>query len=250
MINFDLTSAENGILLCPGCHSAFDNLFDPGIIILPSDLQYFIDHEKRDFEKRCQQAEQGIDQPRSVPSRETYYEHQRKQGVLSEAAGFGLYKYILLRVDHYSEWPASTPLSAEANSQITPRPWHGAPVAMIRRAFIALSSTRTWYIPREIIDQLQVLRDLYGRQLTVRNPPENTLPPVLPEKRKQPDEPDDEEEGPSKPDPPTKAHHGNVSHKQVFSASANSWKFGPSLSASDIMQWYQVNSPRRIGLMG
>lgn len=51
---------------------------------------------------------------------------------------------------------------------------------------------------------------------------------------------------------PTKGGHdgnvsqqGNFSQKQVVSAVTNSWKFGPSITASDIMGWFN-GAPERI----
>lgn len=246
MVNFDLTEPDNGILLCSRCHNTFDNTLDPGLIIIPSDLQHFIDHEKEDFEKRCDQAKKGIDQPRSFPSRETYYEHQKKQGILSEDAEFGLYTCIWLKLQPGlpNEWQQLASLSAEANAQPFAQPWHGAPMAMIRRAFVALGSIRIKYIPRDTLLQLRELQDLYAKEPPVKNSPESKLPPVssIFGKRGRTDDSGDEEESPAKRSPPTQGHQGNVSQNQVFSTPTNSWALGPDISASDIMQWYQQSS--------
>ncbi|KKZ67362.1 hypothetical protein EMCG_01090 [[Emmonsia] crescens] len=52
IINFDLTSVENRIALCPTCHAEFDQTADPGFVSLPMDLQYFIDVELDERQKK------------------------------------------------------------------------------------------------------------------------------------------------------------------------------------------------------
>jgi len=44
-----------------------------------------------------------------------------------------------------------------------PRPWHGAPIAAFKRAFVALGSVRIERLSEEAIGDLQLLRDLYFR---------------------------------------------------------------------------------------
>ncbi|KAN0070570.1 hypothetical protein V8E54_011439 [Elaphomyces granulatus] len=52
-----LSHPGNLITLCPNCYTLFDNNPVPVIVILPTDIQFFIDWEERDYEMRCQAAE-------------------------------------------------------------------------------------------------------------------------------------------------------------------------------------------------
>jgi hypothetical protein len=56
----------NLILLCRNCHSDYDQNY-PGWFLLPTDLDFFIDFEKKDYAERVTAAEQGILQERALP---------------------------------------------------------------------------------------------------------------------------------------------------------------------------------------
>lgn len=74
MFEFDLTGHENAILLCSQCHGAFDDAFDPGLFIIPSDLQQFID-------TRNKTSKSGAKKPR------LYFHSKLQEGGLDDSHG-------------------------------------------------------------------------------------------------------------------------------------------------------------------
>jgi len=40
--SFSISSVSNGIALCPTCHVNFDTYEDPGLVIVPSNLYFFV----------------------------------------------------------------------------------------------------------------------------------------------------------------------------------------------------------------
>jgi hypothetical protein len=50
----------------------FDRVDDPGFVFIPTDLQYFIDFELKDSEKRALAAREGNILPREVPTSTLY----------------------------------------------------------------------------------------------------------------------------------------------------------------------------------
>ncbi|KAF3183729.1 hypothetical protein TWF225_006190 [Orbilia oligospora] len=63
----------NAILLCKRCYDGFDSL-RPQVIILPVDLQYFLDVEEQDFRERSENV-QGTIRRRLSPSGDQYRIH-------------------------------------------------------------------------------------------------------------------------------------------------------------------------------
>ncbi|KIV98883.1 uncharacterized protein PV09_09373 [Verruconis gallopava] len=60
-------------MLCPTCNREFDNTQCPGFIFFTSNLQFFIDFERQDYERRSNWARDGYDTPtRACPSAEQY----------------------------------------------------------------------------------------------------------------------------------------------------------------------------------
>jgi HNH endonuclease len=57
----------NVILLCANCHTEFDDSI-PGFIDLPTNLDFFIEYEERDYESRINAARDGEELERSVPN--------------------------------------------------------------------------------------------------------------------------------------------------------------------------------------
>ncbi|KAN0069039.1 hypothetical protein V8E54_012668 [Elaphomyces granulatus] len=55
---------DNYIILCANCHNAFDCVM-PTIVILPTNIEFFINYEERDYELRTEGEEP---QPRSFPT--------------------------------------------------------------------------------------------------------------------------------------------------------------------------------------
>jgi hypothetical protein len=58
--SFGLSSVLNGIALCPLCHINFDAYHDPGLVIVPSDLEFF---EVENYIKREELAQLNLVQP-------------------------------------------------------------------------------------------------------------------------------------------------------------------------------------------
>lgn len=91
LINFSYSSPANSIPLCASCHGQFDNSSDPGFVFFPTDLNFFIDYELCDRQRRQQG---GI---RKTPSASYYKNHQvRDRKVFSLALG-RLYRRVLLK---------------------------------------------------------------------------------------------------------------------------------------------------------
>lgn len=156
LIDFSLTSAANAITLCPNCHDWIDRRDDPWIVFIPADLQFFIDFELDDQEKRKSAARQGVLLPRTVPTSTIYKEHLLQQKIISEEAVGGLYQPLYLQRQLFRVRG-----SAEELGLTKPIPWHGAPLAALRRGILALGSARIGSVDPKIVSQLQLLRDLY-----------------------------------------------------------------------------------------
>lgn len=158
LINFNLTSVENGIALCPTCHVEFDQTADPGFVFIPVDLQYFIDVELDGRQEKKLALENGKDSiHRKVPTAQDYRVHQYNDGKVPADAKGGLYQPIFLK--NYL-------LGGRLPSQIldtltTPKQWHGAPVATLRRGILVLGGARIQSLNAKTRSQLELLRDLY-----------------------------------------------------------------------------------------
>ncbi|GBF62660.1 hypothetical protein TMEN_5221 [Trichophyton mentagrophytes] len=157
LINFDLTSVDNGIALCPTCHVEFDPTADPGFVLLPADLQYFIVVELDGRQEQKLAMKNGKDVHRKVPTAEEYKIHQSNNGKVPTNAAGGLYRPIFLK--NYL-------LGGRLPSHIldtlsAPKQWHGAPVATLRRGILVLGGARVQSLDAETRSQLELLRDLY-----------------------------------------------------------------------------------------
>ena len=154
LINFSLTSHDNAIPLCPTCHRELGLTLDPGLIIVPTHLEYFIDFELNDRNSRAGRL--GV---RNVPTADEYkryVEGTGEYGTISRHITGGLYTPIFLK--HYF-FMGRFPDVHQA--LLYSRPWHGSPLAALRRAFMALGSGRIGMIPPKMKSDLQLLRDLY-----------------------------------------------------------------------------------------
>ncbi|KAJ5888992.1 hypothetical protein N7495_009033 [Penicillium taxi] len=140
LITFSLKSVSKEIPLCRSCHGNFDEDHDRGLIIIPTDLDFLIEFELQDQQRRI--AEVGS--RRQVPSSTDY----KNNG--------GLYRPIFLKEFH---GPAFLHAAIDY-----PRVWHGPPVAMLRRAMIALGSRRIAILDEATVSRLSTLRDLYFRE--------------------------------------------------------------------------------------
>lgn len=178
LLNFDIAGVENGVALCPTCHRAFDDLGNPGIVFLPTDLAYFICFEENDQQRRARDGS-----ARLCPTAEQYYTHQMGNSTIGTTSTGGLYNvYILTEIS--ALW------TEETTRRVTslPRPWHGEPLAAIRRGIHALGSLNISRIPTEVAAQLRRLQDLYqaepqGAQTHPSHPPPPPSGPPPPPKR-------------------------------------------------------------------
>ncbi|EGD86817.1 hypothetical protein H112_05326 [Trichophyton rubrum D6] len=157
LINFDLTSVDNGIALCPTCHAEFDQTADPGFGLLPTDLQYFVDVELDGRQEQKLAMKNGKDIHRKVPTAEEYKIHQSNNGKVPTDAGGGLYRPIFLK----NYLPGGDLSSHMLDTLSAPKQWHGAPVATLRRGILVLGGARVQSLDAETRSQLELLRDLY-----------------------------------------------------------------------------------------
>ncbi|EGE84672.2 hypothetical protein BDDG_07617 [Blastomyces dermatitidis ATCC 18188] len=149
LIDFDLTSAENGIALCAGFHVQFDQTADPGFVLLPVDLQYFIDVELDDIQEKKLALKNGkdVEVHRRVPTVVEYKAHQHNDAQRS----LPTQNYL---VD--GRLPSNV-----LNTLSTPKQWHGAPVATLRRGILVLGGGRVQSLDAETRSQLELLQNLY-----------------------------------------------------------------------------------------
>lgn len=120
---------------------------------MPIDLQYFVEFELRDRERRSTDGSLR----RQVPTSSMYKAHLLREGKIPAGASSGLYRRIFLKDYVFADFG----ISAEALGITTQKPWHGAPIAIFPRAFHALASFRIFVLEKETICQLRRLHDLY-----------------------------------------------------------------------------------------
>lgn len=152
LLPFQINDSElNGVPLCPTCHMYFDRASDPGLVILPYDLEFFISYEERDRINRASPSQ------RRVPTIDNYKEHLRSKHSLGPNAKGGLFKTFFLEdylfgglatIDYYARFSA-------------PKVWQGHPLAAIRRGIAVLGSARFHALPKVVSHQLLKLRNLY-----------------------------------------------------------------------------------------
>ncbi|KAL8933549.1 MAG: hypothetical protein Q9216_006318 [Gyalolechia sp. 2 TL-2023] len=151
-----LHSTANGIALCPTCHVLFDAHDFPGWVFLPTDLQYFVDFEKQDFERREKHYNESGKWPvRLVPSARDYSQHQAD--LLPQEDIGGIYRRLFF---HSRSSTDRVGLRGES-TEFPLKQWHGCPLAAIHRTFHSLGS-QSHLFPEDIKHQLRELKDLYG----------------------------------------------------------------------------------------
>jgi len=150
---FNLSSVSNGISLCPTCHVNFDAYHDPGFVILPSNLQYFIDFEVANYSQREASALRGVAEPRTTPSAADYLAYQIQQREIDTRAKSGSYLAIV-----FHDYSPFLPLG-----KLTAKEWPGHPLTMIRRGLIALGTARVENWPQDLRSELLKLQELYAR---------------------------------------------------------------------------------------
>lgn len=248
LINFSLTSFLNAIPLCPTCHCQFDKAIDPGLVFVPVDVEYFIEFELRDRERRRKAAEEGLTAARRVPTSEMFKAHEVQKGIIEADAIGGLYTPIFLKPYlHEGLVPAEF-------MQIfsKPKPWHGSPLASLRRSFQILGSARLRSVERKTRIDLERLRTLYF-YLDVDDGPWSELScPVVPR-----DEPDDkrkkrriDDTAPGKNEPSKRRGpgagngmgsqgQGKATYCSVQRQGAyHDWNLGPHMSTEDAIHLF------------
>lgn len=156
-----LADVQNAVTLCPTCHREFDDTQCPGFIFFPSDLQFFIDFERQDYERRGRWARNGYDTPTRVCPSAGQYETGRSP----------LYNRIVLQ----NYLPRLGSETSDMTGLLPPRSWHGSPMAALMRAFLILGSpVLAGAIPQEQRALLRELQDLYLRPSPVRQSAESS----------------------------------------------------------------------------
>ncbi|EED20918.1 dienelactone hydrolase family protein [Talaromyces stipitatus ATCC 10500] len=145
LVNYNLTAQHNAIPLCGVCRANYDSDSDPGLAIMPTDLQFFIDFEKRDRRDRRRAATRsGLMPQRTVQNGEQY-----------TRAG-GIYKPIEIKKYLHPGIPTIAEFIAP---YLQPKEWNGAPLAMLRRCFSLLGNPRCGFLEQR--NKLQELYSLY-----------------------------------------------------------------------------------------
>ncbi|KAJ5922415.1 hypothetical protein N7516_010118 [Penicillium verrucosum] len=188
LVPFSLKAVTNCIQLCPTCHAAFDRADDPRWVFLPTDLNFFIRYELEDQRRRAQ-----ADPPstRIVPTAKDYRDHHTSKGLVPDDAIGGLYRGYYLK-----NFLCDGRLPIDFLRVLTaPKPWHGHPLAAIRRGIAILGSARCHALDQATIDELTMLRDLYFDDKNLIHPHLVQLYHIPPagDKRKRTDEDTDNE---------------------------------------------------------
>lgn len=140
-------------------------MLNPGFIFPPADLEYFIQYEKADQDRRREIGRRtGTIPTRISPTAESYRNHQIEAGTIPSDACGGTYMRFTLR-DYFPKLGQS-PFTPGASSFPDPKPWHGAPMAALRRAFLVLGSPFLQGIPKETKHMLRTLLDLYSDEIS------------------------------------------------------------------------------------
>lgn len=140
--------------MCGVCHPQFDCAADPGFAFIPTDLDYFIDFELQNRQRRNDAALEGVDLKREVPAPEMYKKHQIVTGEVAADAIGGRYHPVFLKRYMHRRLPF------DLTTYFTvPKEGHGAPLACIRRCLPLLGSPRLRDIPTR--RKLERLLSLY-----------------------------------------------------------------------------------------
>lgn len=144
--------------VCPTCHANFDTMVDPVFILIPTDINYFIEFEGNDRDRRQRTREVHGKTPQGeFPTTAQYKEHQTAQGLVPPDAVRGLYQPVFLKSFLHSGL-----LPFDIEQYFThPRPCHGAPSASLRRAMHVLGGARLGKLGPVTLQQLWTLQKLY-----------------------------------------------------------------------------------------
>ncbi|KAF2248602.1 hypothetical protein BU26DRAFT_565985 [Trematosphaeria pertusa] len=206
--------ASNAIHLCKCCHGAWDDMYNPLLLIVPTYLHYFVAIEKQ-WQDACMSSDAAAAAPRMAPSAETYFDYchtldQRSDGIPDHGRG-GLYTAYI--VENYF------PLPDRLDKRGWHDHWHGDPSAMIRRAIIAATKIRVPEAPpeglRATLRQLKELDILYeaGNEmwegiLNQQQASDRAPPPPPPPSTQGPDSAPPDVHPPHPPHPPPNSSAG------------------------------------------
>ena len=149
-LGFRLHESCNAVSLCPTCHANFDDTNNPGFVFLPAELDYFIEYEHNDWERRRDLMKAGVRNGgvRKCPGPEEYAE--RGGSYLCYTLRDFLGQYHTIRKGHVREVQ-----------------WPGAPAASLRRTFGLFAHFHLMdMLPANIENQLKHLFELYRRRMT------------------------------------------------------------------------------------
>lgn len=134
----------NGIRLCVICHKNLDKVEAPTWVFIPSDLDFFIEAEEADYQRRLNEYRTSGDYPlRICPGIEDF----------RELCG-GMYDaYMLREYEGQGNWRPGRSTYLPQSKQ-----WHGDPMITLQKGFLALGSY-SLLLPRK----LQGLSELYQR---------------------------------------------------------------------------------------
>ncbi|TKA39991.1 hypothetical protein B0A49_13781, partial [Cryomyces minteri] len=165
LITFEqLGDVGNAIPLCPLCHRNFDDMVNPGFIFVPADLEYFIQYEEADQDRRREIGKRtGAVPIRVAPTAESYRDHQIRAEAIDAHACGGTYLRFTLR-DYFPKL-GQPPFVPGPGPFVNPEPWHGAPTAALQRGFRVLGNPLLRGIPRKIKQSLHTLLALYQEEV-------------------------------------------------------------------------------------
>ena len=233
MLNFSCNGAENAIILCSQCHTKFDMMQDPGWALYPSDLDFFIDYEIRDYELRANEASRGIQRKRSCPTAAEYLTAQQQSGRDLAATVGGLYRRVFFRRLH----PYIPP-----NALVEDKPWFGAPMAALRRAIHATGSFHATAFRADDLSKLRTLQSLYARPDPDISPSSANAGTNVRSTEAQ--------DGPSplrnrglhsvngQAEAPTYEAVPDQAHESYHTTAVSSWILGPHMSTEEIVSRY------------
>ncbi|KAJ5894640.1 hypothetical protein N7495_006331 [Penicillium taxi] len=227
--------------LCPTCHCEYDRISSPGLVIVPMDIQYFINFEAKNQEMR-KQTGNARDVPRrhnmppTVRMNTPNFTQTITQEHMDFTGGFFLTNYI-----------APFFVDQDKITDMKPLQWPGAPMATFRHAFTATMSASSFiYKHASVVRELQSLYMAYfASEVDVDEnggKSNNDSGEESSKKRKRPtqeDQPEDQPEGyqnkntsPRKPTNPTESH---------FKGSYDIMMFGPNMNTLEaIRRWAHI----------
>lgn len=162
LLNIDsLSDLQNALSLCPLCCSNFHDHNDPGFVFFPADLDYFRSHEEHDAQRRREKHRlTGAPVARISPTTADYRRYQRDAGLIEEDSVGGIHERYTLR-DYFPTEPLFIGPGPRLGQVTRPAPWHGDPMAALRRAFAVISSPIISGLPLNKKKELMSLRMLY-----------------------------------------------------------------------------------------